>query len=286
MHRYHRVIRSLAPLVAAAAIGCAHSHGPSDAAAPAAHPAPRPTARTSGQSQTAEQAQQEAARRARTNYQLGVDYLKTGNSPQAVAALLEARRWDPQSERTELALSEAYRQQGRNTEAEQHLLRALQIKPTFHEGLLNLAALYIQTERYEEALPVLHRLLDDATAPAPWRALTNLGWAEYRLGRVDDAYQHLSLALDNRPDYWPARLDLGILEAERGNRSEAIAQFQHVLEHKPGPLAEAEVRFRLAELLLQQGDRQGARRQLTTASGLEPSGPWSKRSAETLKSLE
>jgi Tfp pilus assembly protein PilF len=287
MHRKHRLVRALAPFVAAAAIGCAHSHGPGDPAS-TARSAPHPTARSNGSSQstTQEEAQQEAQRRARANYQLGVNYLKSGNAPQAVAALLEARRWDPQSERTELALSEAYRQQGRNKEAEQHLLRALEIKPQFHEGLLNLAALYIQMERYEEALPVLHRLLDDATAPAPWRALTNLGWAEYRLGRVDDAYQHLSLAVDNRPDYWPARLDLGILEAERGNRSEAIAQFQHVLEANPGPLAEAEVRFRLAEQLLQQGDRQGARRQLTTASGLEPSGPWSKRSAETLKTLE
>jgi len=286
MHRKLRLVRALAPFVAAAAIGCAHSHGPGDASS-APRPAPHPTARSNdSSSQSQQEAQQESQRRARTNYQLGVDYLKAGNAPQAVAALLEAIRWDPQSERTELALSEAYRQQGRDKEAEQHLLRALQIKPQFHEGLLNLAALYIQMERYEEAVPVLHRLLDDATTPAPWRALTNLGWAEYRLGRVDEAYQHLTLAVDNRPDYWPARLDLGILEAERGNRSEAIGQFQHVLERNPGPLAEAEARFRLAEQLLQQGDRQGARRQLTTASGLEPSGPWSKRSAETLKTLE
>lgn len=283
MDRNRFLCRALVPLLAAAAIGCATAQGATEKPG-ATGPGARTTKRTGNPEETAQQ--NETQRRARMNYQMGVDYLRSGNAPQAIASLLEARRWDPMSERTELALSEAYRQQGRDRDAEGHLLRALQIQPGFHQGLLNLAALYIQTERYEEAIPILQRLLDDATAPGPWRALTNLGWAEYRLGRLEDAERHLLLALDHRPDYWPARLNLGILEAERGDRIESIAQFQNVLEQKPGPHAEAEARFRLAEQLLSQGDRQGARRQLTTASRLEPSGPWSKRSAETLKTLE
>jgi tetratricopeptide (TPR) repeat protein len=146
--------------------------------------------------------------------------------------------------------------------------------------------MYIHAERYEDAVTLLNQLLADATFPSPWRALTNLGWAEYRLGRLDAAQQHLSLAVDYRPDYWPARLNLGILEAERGNRDEAIQHFQRVLEGKPSPLAEAEVRYRLAEQLVSAGDKKGAVRQLNLASGLQPSGPWSKRSAEYLKTLE
>ena len=284
MNRSAALLRVWLPLAAAAALGCATASG-TGADRSTASGAPAPPGRTSRRA-TDEAATQEAQQRARMNYQLGVEQLQKGNSPEAIAALLEARRWDPQSERTELALSEAYREQGRDRDAEAHLLRALQIKPGFQQGLRNLAALYIQTDRYDEALAPLHQLLDDATFPGPWRALTNLGWAEYRLGRVDDAFQHLTLAVDQRPDYWPARLDLGILEAERGNRAEAIAQFQHVLDKQPGPSAESEARYRLAEQLLAQGDRQGARRQLTTASRLEPNGPWSNRSAEMLKTLD
>jgi len=279
MDRSHWTL-ALVPLLAAASIGCASLMGGDDKKVSA--PPPREMTRSEAKAA----AENEMQRRARTHYQLGVDYLRSGNPAQAISSLLEARRADPNSERTELALSEAYRQQGRDREAEAHLLRSLQIKPGFHQGLLNLAAIYIQTERYQEAVPMLEQLLADPTFPGPWRALTNLGWAEYRLGRVDDAYRHLTLAVDHRPDYWPARLNLGILEAERGNRDQAIAQLQQVLQLEPGPFAEAEVRFRLAEQLLSQGDRQGARRQLTTASRLEPSGPWSKRSAETLKTLE
>lgn len=268
----------LVPVVAAVAIGCANDKGPRQQKVESPPPLSRSEAKAA--------AENEMQRRARTHYQLGVDYLRAGNPAQAISSLLEAGRADPNSERTELALSEAYRQQGRDQEAEAHLLRSLQIKPGFHQALLNLAAIYIQTERYEQAVPLLQQLLADPTFPGPWRALTNLGWAEFRLGRTDDAHRHLTLAVDHRPDYWPARLNLGILEAERGNRDQAIAQLQQVLQLEPGPSAEAEVRFRLAEQLLSQGDRQGARRQLTTASRLEPSGPWSKRSAESLKTLE
>lgn len=287
MHRFDPFARALRPWVAlalaAALAGCASSGGPN---AEASKPVARPAKPPSSAEAAADEQLTDAQRRGRMNYQVGVDNLRQGRSPQAVAALLEAERWDPNSKRTQLALAEAYRQQGRNRETEAHLLRALQIDPRFHQASLNLAALYIQTERYEESIPHLQRLLDDPTFPGPWRALTNLGWAEYRLGRLDDAYRHLSLAVDYRPDHWPARLNLGILEAERGNRADAIAHFQRVLEERPGASAEAEVRFRLAEQLESLGDRKGAVRQLTTARDLEPSGPWTQRSAEFLKTLQ
>jgi len=216
---------------------------------------------------------------------MGVDHLRQGDSPEAIGELLSAERFDPADEKIQFALAEAYRQQGRDAETEAHLVRALQIRPNFHEARLNLAAFYIQIERLEEAIPLLNQLVAEATFPAPWRALTNLGWAEYRLGRLDEAHQHLTLAVDYRPDYWPARLNLGILESEQGNRAEAIQHFERVLEGKLSPLAEAEVRYRLAEQLVSLGDKKGAVRHLTVASDLRPNGPWSKRSADYLKTL-
>jgi type IV pilus biogenesis/stability protein PilW len=230
-------------------------------------------------------AQTEPQKRAQMHYQMGVDHLRQGRSPEAIGELLSAERFDPADEKVQFALAEAYRQQGRNAETEAHLIRAIQIRPNYFEARLNLAAFYIQVERIEEAIPLLNQLLAEPTFPAPWRALTNLGWAEYRLGRLDEAHQHLTLAVDYRPDYWPARLNLGILESERGNRAEAIQHFERVLEGKLSPLAEAEVRYRLAEQLVSLGDKKGAVRHLTVASDLRPNGPWSKRSAEYLKTL-
>lgn len=284
MHRTRSFARALRPWAAAALVAalsaCASTGSPERSSKPVGRPA------QSSKNAAATEELTDAQRRARMNYEVGVDQLRQGRSPQAIAALLESERMDPANERTQLALAEAYRQQGRNRETEVHLLRALQVKPQYHQATLNLAALYIQTERYEESIPHLQRLLDDPTFPGPWRALTNLGWAEYRLGRLDDAHRHLTLAVDYKPNHWPARLNLGILEAERGNRAEAIQHFQRVLEQQPGASAEAEARYRLAEQLESAGDRKGAVRQLTTAREIEPSGPWTQRSAEFLKTLQ
>jgi len=285
--RWHRVARGavIAGCALAATVGCASppkdakpSPTPSQAARPMTS---RADAALDGNTQLTD-----AQKRARMHYQLGVDHLRQGRAPEAIGELLIGERFDPNDEQLQFALAEAYREQGRDAETEAHLLRALQIRPNFQQAKLNLAALYIQVERTAEAVPLLEQLLADPTFPSPWRALTNLGWAEYRLGRLDEAHQHLALAIDYRPDYWPARLNLGILEAERGNRAEAIKHFQRVLEGKPSPLAEAEVRYRLAEQLVSLGDKKGAVRQLTVATNLQPSGPWSERSAELLKTLE
>lgn len=228
----------------------------------------------------------EVERRARMHYRIGVERLREGRTPEAIGELLQSVRIDPNQARTRLALAEAYRRVGRYPEAEEHLRAALQIDPDFHEAHLNLSALYIQLQRYEESIAHTRRLLEDPTFPQPWRALTNLGWAELQLGQVRAAAEHLQLALDYRDDYWPARLNLGILEASRGRPAEAIAHLERVLEAGPGPSAEAEVRYRLAEQYEALGDRRSAIRELSAAVDLRSGGPWSKRSAEYLETLQ
>lgn len=265
------------------ALGCATATPPDAKPVAASPPTSLGASQPNRLDRNAEQT--EPQKRAQMHYQMGVDHLRQGRSPEAIGELLNAERFNPADEKVQFALAEAYRQQGRNAETEAHLIRAIQIRPNYHDARLNLAGFYIQVDRIEEAIPLLNQLLAEPTFPAPWRALTNLGWAEYRLGRLDEAHQHLTLAVDYRPDYWPARLNLGILESEQGNRAEAIQHFERVLEGKLSPLAEAEVRYRLAEQLVSLGDKKGAVRHLTVASDLRPNGPWSKRSADYLKTL-
>jgi len=242
----------------------------------------------SGRSSSASEAAgpTDSQRRARMHYEVGLDRMREGRTPEAIGELLQAIRLEPNDAHMRLALAESYRRAGRYAEAEQHLKAALQIDPDFQEAHLNLSALYVQLERYQDSIVHSQRLIDDPTFPQPWRALTNLGWAELQLGQIDQAAQHLQFALDYKDDYWPARLNLGILEAKRGRPTQAIQHFERVLEAKPGPYAEAEVRYRLAEQYESLGDRRSAIQQLTRAVDLRPSGPWSKRSAEYLRTLQ
>lgn len=263
-----------------ATLGCASSEGPGATEKRTARSAPKTAVNGTALEPT------DAQRRARMHYEIAVDRMRNGRNPEAIGELLQAVRLDPADAHVRLALAEAYRRAGRVAETEHHLKAALEIDPAFQAAHLNLSGLYVQLERYEEAIVHARRLLDDPTFPYPWRALTNLGWAEYRLGRSEEAAQHLRLALDYKASYWPARLNLGILAADRGDRDLAVEHFERVLEAQPGPLAEAEARYRLAQLYVSMGDKRSAIAQLHKASDLRPSGPWGKRSAEYLQTLQ
>lgn len=277
-------LRLLAAGVLSAALGAGSLGCASSQAATSASRGARPGSERA--SESAAPGPTDAQRRARVHYELAIDRMRTGRNPEAIGELLQAVRLDPADANIRLALAEAYRRSGRVVETEQHLQAALAIDPAFQAAHLNLSGLYIQLERYEDAIVHAQHLVDDPTFPSPWQALTNLGWAEYKLGRLDAAAQHLRLAIDYRDSYWPARLNLGILAADRGDRDQAVEHFERVLTEEPGVMAEAEARYRLAELYVSMGDKRRAIAQLNKASDLRPSGPWSKRSAEYLQTLQ
>lgn len=235
----------------------------------------------------AQRAAEEANRRqAVARYNVGVHHLAEGRTALALRELQVALEKDPEDPWIHLALAEGYRRKASGEQAEAHLLRALAIDPGFHHARLSLSALYVQLGRYDEAVSESQQLVDDPAFPAPWRAYTNLGWAQFKQGNTAEARRNLQLALEYRPYYWTAALDLAILEAEQGHKLEAIRLFRKVLEMEPGALAEAEVNYRLGEVYVSLGRREEAVAHLSQAVDARPNGNWGKRSAEYLKLLE
>jgi len=221
-----------------------------------------------------------------SHYDLGVDYLKNGNTAMAVRELQGALALDEKQPRIHHAIAEAYRVTGRFPDAEKHLHRAIELNPGFQGARLSLSALYVQMQRYEDAIVESQLLVDDATFPAPWRALTNIGWAQLELGRSAQARESLAQAIAMKPDYWPALLNLGILESQAGRRAEAIEIFSKVLAVQPGWSAEAETNYRMAEIYISMGDRDHALAHLSTVIERQPVGEWGKRSQEYRKLLQ
>jgi Tfp pilus assembly protein PilF len=235
---------------------------------------------------TPDPAQQvDADRRARAHYGLAMEYLREGRLALSIRELEAAEQIDSDDPWIQLALGETYRQRGMEEEAETHLDNALRLRPGFQPALLNLSALYIQGERYEEAVEVADRLLDDATFPVPWKALTNRGYAQMKLGRVAEARQSLELALEYNDVFWPAILDIAILDADAGRHLEALEGLEHVLRLDPGQLAEAEVHYRMGVVYISLGNRERAMHHLQVATQSKPSGQWGKRSEDYLKRL-
>jgi len=222
---------------------------------------------------------------ARSHQSMGVSYLRDGNVALAIRELRSAAALDPADKWIQLALAEAYRRRGLLDDAEHHLLTALAIDPESQEARLTLSALYVQMERYEEAIPLADWLIDEPTFPRPWLALTNKGYAQLKLGRYADARQSLELALDYHEQYWRAILNLAILDAEEGKRLEAIERLEDVAALEPGPLPTAEAHYRIGEIYVSFGNREGAIEHFTVAAGQQPSGQWGKRSKDYLKRL-
>jgi len=224
-------------------------------------------------------------KRAGSHFNLAADHAENGRIELALRDLLSAARLDPGDPRTQHSLGIVYLQKGKTAEAETHLLRALEIQPDYGQARFNLSTLYLSQGRYEECIQQSKLLYDDPTFAWPWRALTNWGWAAYKLGRVEEARQQLEHSREFRARYWPTLLNLGILEAEQGHKVEAIRYFSGVLEIAPEASAEAEANYRLAEIYVSLGKRDEAVGHLRTAVVRAPSDPWGKKSEEYLKLL-
>ena len=236
-------------------------------------------------SQVKQDERERATRRSESHFNIAADHMENGRVELALRELLLAEAQDPRNARIEHAIGVAYLRKGKLADAERHMLKALEISPDYQDARHNLAALYLNQKRYAECIEEAKLLYDDATFVSPWRALTLWGWAAYQLGDVKEARSHLEYARDQNPRYWPALLDLGILEAEHGDREEAIRYFERVIALDPGPSATAEASYRLAQIYVSIGKREQAVAHLTTAVVKAPSDPWGKRSEAYLRTL-
>jgi len=268
--RHPRFIAIAASALALVGLGCAFT------------PAPGPGSATSRSDLSAF----EKETRSRAHYDLGVDHLARGQTAQALREFLAALEYRPDDAWIHLGLGECYRRKSLYDQAEQHLLRAIELKPHFQTAQLNLSALYAHMQRYQDSAVWAQKLIEDPTYPAPWRAYNNLGWAYLRSGRPDQARAALQTALEYAPGFWPAHLNLGILESEAGSKLDAIGHFEKVLDRKPGPFAEAEARYRMGELFVALGNRGRAVEQFTKVADNPAGGKWEKKSQDYLKLLQ
>jgi Tfp pilus assembly protein PilF len=225
------------------------------------------------------------ARIALAKRNVGLDYLANGRVPMATRELQQSHQLNPEDPVTVHWLGEAYRRRGLyDTAMEQFQTALLQI-PADPDLRLNLAGLCVQMKRYAEAVEHSQFLIDDPTFNAPWTAFTNKGWAEFKMGKTLEARMSLEEALAFRPEYWPARLNLGIVDAQEGRKLQAIMNFEKVLERNIGPSAEAETNYRLGETYVSIGRRDKAVHYFKLAAEGAPYDRWGQQSEKYLKLL-
>jgi Tfp pilus assembly protein PilF len=222
---------------------------------------------------------------------VGIDHLAQGRTAMAIRKLKEAMSHDPDDPSTHLWLGDAYRRKGMFSEAEAELLISLKLNPdtgdfNHQETVLNLSALYIQMKRYADTRALCQSLVDNPTFSTPWRALTNRGWAEYKLGEFAEARASYEEALDFHPRYSPAHFNLGILDQRERHFLDALRRFELALDaRRLSPDGEAEANYRMAEVYVSLGRRGKAIEHFSMAVERSPYGQWGSQSKSYLELL-
>ncbi|MAI77416.1 MAG: hypothetical protein CL917_00575 [Deltaproteobacteria bacterium] len=222
---------------------------------------------------------------------VGIDLLNQGRTAMAIRKLQEANARDPEDPITYLSLGEAYRRKGLLDKAKENLLISLELNQdsqdyNHQETRLNLSALYIQLGQYELARRECEKLVADPTFSTPWRALTNQGWADYKLGAFDRARVSFEEALEFYPRYAPAHLNLGMLDQREQHWLAAIRHYQQAAEsNRMGPDAIAEANFHIAEIYVSMGERDQAISHFDLALQGSPYGQWGEQSQSYLELL-
>src|SRR3989449_11508865 len=156
--------------------------------------------------------------------------LRQKHYPLAESFLKEGTRRHPEDDALLFARGAALERQGRAAEAERLLYQSIQINPKNAMALNYLG--YMLADRgvkLREAMGYVQRAL--ALDPKNAAYLDSLGWAQFKLARVDEAEKNLRAALQFDADN-PAILEhLGDLLMQTGRKEEAVGAWQKALQH-------------------------------------------------------
>jgi Flp pilus assembly protein TadD len=177
---------------------------------------------------------------------LGLAYVKLGNSEKARGSFEAAMRLAPQRPEPYLELSRIYLASQQPEQALFLLTQANQQAPDQVEVVITLAGVLMQTKRLDEADTLLtNSILQHPSNAMLWRARGDLRAQQHLDEEAIDAYRK-SLRFD--PAFYESHLELGKIYQQTGKAAEARAEFDAVLHAAP---KSSEANAGLGQLALQ-----------------------------------
>ena len=162
-------------------------------------------------------------------YLLGFARLQLGRVTDAIPALEESIRLNPDVPERLNTLAQAYERSGREPATIEPLYRkALDIQPAAASIRVNLGRFLEAQGRLQDALSEYRRAGDDE----PWLAVAhyNLGTALMRSNQTVEGERSLRQAIHLEPDYSDALTNLGVLVAKRGDVDIAQSLFLRAVQ--------------------------------------------------------
>ena len=190
-------------------------------------------------------------------FRIGLDAEARGDWNSAAAEFERAvalNPAEPQGSTARYDLAIAYTNLGRNDEAATQLLAAIALDPGFLAAMANLIAVDLRRGDLHDARIDADRFV--SAAPDSARALYSRGIVALQSGDAQTAANDFGRLLSHNPEYAVAHYDLGIAEVRLGRNGDAEREFTTALALSP---TYARARLSLGTILLQRGDRNGAR---------------------------
>lgn len=221
--------------------------------------------------------------RAKLYLQMAADDLNQKQYPEALEHTLKALEFEPQSPIAYNHLALIYLETKRYDKAEEAFTKALELRPDYPEVFNNLGVLKNRQEHYSEAIPLFQKALASQNYPTPENAMTNIGYAYYRLNELRKAKDYHQRALDIVPDFCLANKNMGDIYATEKNFRMAAQYFSKAVDHCP---LYQESQYKLALAWIKDGRRNEAKQQLQALVQRNKTGPYVERSDKVLRYLE
>jgi len=170
---------------------------------------------------------------AAANLQLGSAYLQQGNLPIAKDKLERAAAQAPRDPQVRGLLALLYARMGEDARAEDSFREALRYAPADPDLLNNYAVFLCSHGRTDEGVKRFEQSAANALYRTPWAAYTNAGVCLRGAKRPAEAGARFERALQVRPDYAEALVQLADLDLADGRSDRALARVQAFLGRNP-----------------------------------------------------
>lgn len=176
---------------------------------------------------------QEARDQAQSHYDLAVGLISR-NAQQAYQEIDKAIELHPRyAEAWHVRGILLHHSFGRLDEAKVAYDKAIEFKQPFSEATTNLGNLYMDMKRYDEAISLYEKALNDVLYGAPFIAQGNMGWAYYKKGDVKNAVEHLKASVTINPKYCLGYAQLGQVYGDQGQEEDSCKQYSRYRDACP-----------------------------------------------------
>jgi type IV pilus assembly protein PilF len=193
-------------------------------------------------------AQKKNAKAAKINTQLGMGYLKQGNTSRAKQKLLMAQEQAPRSPDVAGALGYYFETTGEMNQAQRYYLRALNLAPGKGAQLNNYGAFLCRQAKYSEAEKYFIRATKDINYVNSAGAVENAGICALAIPNLALAKQYFEQAIAQDPQRFNSYYELGKMMLEAKQYKDSLKWIErYELQNNPLDPRMALLGFRAAE---------------------------------------